>query len=135
MTRSPFRTQRSAITTGFFLAPLIATMTGAVISQAWQGGGLSALVGWAFVCYLITLPFGIALGLPLLILFARYRLVTWWSALLAGCLAGSPGVVLLHLPITLMCPEGAAGGLAFWIVWKLGPEPDASEVSEFIRHR
>jgi len=126
---------RSAITMGFFVAPLVATITGAVISPAWQGGHVTEDLLWALAWYLMTLAFGIALGLPLLVLFARYRLVTWWSALAAGCLAGSAVAMLLHLPIELLGSERAAAGFAFWIVWKIGPEPDPAEVKEFLRQR
>jgi hypothetical protein len=43
--------------------------------------------------------------------------------------------MLMHLPIELLVPEGAAAEFAFWIVWRIGPEPDPAEVREFIRQR
>jgi hypothetical protein len=89
---------------------------------------------WALVSfplwYLVTLVAEVVLGGPLLLIAWRLRIVTWWASALAGGLVGV--AVLLTLQslhfrgasgALLMGALGAAAGLVFWLIARLGRDP------------
>jgi hypothetical protein len=124
--RSVFPSQRFAMIAAFLIAPCGPAIWGVAWSVLWgQGDGVSP-AGFAFLFYTITLPFGILLGTPVLLLLAKIRHLAWWTAILTGVVAGVLVSVVLHLPLPLYAPVGPAWSLLFYVVWKAGPEPTDS---------
>ncbi len=91
----------------------------------------------AFFAVLLFYPFAfvaeLLLGGPLLWLAWRLKLIRWWSAMLCG------GLVAFVIPLALQPSQpgdlgahaagwagwtavGAASGLTFWLVWRLGKD-------------
>jgi hypothetical protein len=125
--RKPFRTQNAAVTAAFFIAPVLPSilllLAGPSIFPAdWRGMA---------VVYLFAIPLIFVLGLPLFLLFSRFRLFSWWGSILGGALGGVAILTLLGgrhnlhgYALLLYGVVGAATGLAFWTVVMLGPEPN-----------
>jgi hypothetical protein len=88
---------------------------------------------------LVALPIGIILGLPALFILARTGRLAWWTAILVGVFAGLIISSLLQLPILLYATIGPSWAIAFFWVWKIGPEPTEAVainwVRSFIGHR
>jgi hypothetical protein len=82
--RGPFKTQNGAVTTAFFVAPVVPSLFMPLVG-GWEFP--PDLTG-ALVVYLIALPFCVVLGLPLILLFSRFRIFSWWGSLLGGALGG-----------------------------------------------
>jgi len=77
--------------------------------------------------FLFSAPATLLLGFPTFLLFRRYGLVRWWSALAAGATIGIVVVIVLALPsapglrqLTIYGLTGAASGFAFWLIWRAG---------------
>jgi hypothetical protein len=137
--RSPFARQGNATSAAFLIAPLVPSMLSAVLSPIGSHWALATLVGFFVISYLITLAFEVALGLPILLLMARFRLVRWWTALISGLIVGVVVAIALRLPnlvevrdVLVLGLEGAASAFTFWVVWILGPEPNDSEVRKWV---
>jgi len=79
----------------------------------------------AFVFYFFAAVATAIFGLPTYLVLKRFNLVTWWSAVGCGALAGALTIAALtsnfdptsRLRFTLL---GAAAGLLFWSVWRVG---------------
>ena len=108
-------------------APLVPAFLGALMTPL--GGGaintdLTSVLGLTVVVYPFALVLGSIVGLPIFLVFRRYRLVRWWSAVLAGAIAGVfwVGVITLRFDLrnlVLLTIEGSLGGLVFWAIWRL----------------
>jgi hypothetical protein len=85
-----------------------------------------SVFGSFFVLYYFSAMATGLLGLPAFLSLSRFNLVTWWSAVGCGVVAGA--VALLALSGN---PDGATGlrfsvlgacaGLLFWLVFRSGP--------------
>jgi hypothetical protein len=125
--RKPFRTQNSAVTAAFFIAPLLPSIFIPLVGR-WR---FPPDAMGALPVYVIALPFVFAIGLPLFLLSSKMRIFSWWASILGGVFGGVAIVALvggrynLHgAPLWLYVTVGAVTGLAFWVVVMLGPEPD-----------
>ncbi len=132
----PFKTQNAAVTTAFFVVPVVPSFF------------IQLIGGWTFstsdvmgplLTYVIALPCCFVLGLPLFLLFSRFRMFSWWGSLLGGCLGGVAILALVGTrndlfgaPLVLFGAVGAATGLAFWVVVMLGPEPNQSTAKNWV---
>ena len=133
--RTIFKTQNRAVTTAFFIAPLLPSIF------------LPLVGGWTFppdvmgalLIYAIALPLVFLFGLPLFLLFSRIRIFSWWGSILGGALGGVAILALvggrynLHgYSLLLYGAVGAATGIAFWAVVMLGPEPSQSTAKNWV---
>ena len=133
--RKPFKTQNSAVTAAFIIAPIVPSLFLPLVGP-WTFPPV--LVG-AAIMYLLALPFVFVFGLPLFLLFSKLRLFSWWGAVLGGTLSGVVIVALVGgrynfhgYPLLLYAATGAATGLAFWAVVMLGPEPNQSTAKNWV---
>ena len=133
--RKPFRSQNAAVTAAFFIAPLV---PGILIPLVGSFRFPPDVVG-AFAVYVIALPFVFVFGLPLFLLFSKFRMFNWWGSILAGGLGGITIEALLGgsanlrgYPLLLYVATGAATGIAFWGVVMLGPEPNQSTARNWV---
>jgi hypothetical protein len=131
--------QNSATTAAFLIAPVVPGMSLAVMPPAEFEFDLYA-VGWFLALYLLSVVFVLLIGLPIFLLFSRMRLVNWWSAILGGVLGGAAVLTILGFrnlsshAFVLYGLIGAATGLTFWFVWRLGPEPDEFAALHWARY-
>lgn len=120
-----------------FLAAAAAPVTAAValgVAAVMQFGEPASN---AFFAVLLFYPFAfvaeLLLGGPLLVLAWRLKLIRWWSATIGGglvafviALALQPsqlGALGAHAAGWAMwTATGAASGLTFWLVWRLGKD-------------
>jgi len=84
----------------------------------------SILGTFIVVYYFSALATGLV-GLPAFLLLSKFRLVTWWSSLSGGALAGAITLFAIlggveTTPALRFVALGSVSGLAFWFVWKSG---------------
>jgi hypothetical protein len=127
--RRPFRTQNAAVTGGFFIAPLVPSIL-IPLTGAWR---FPPEWGDAAVMYVGALPIVFIFGLPLFLLFSKFRMFSWWGSILAGGLSGIAIDALLGgisnlwgYPLSVYGATGAGTGIVFWAVVMWGPEPNQS---------
>ncbi len=82
------------------------------------------------LCYQAALLAEALLGGPLFLVAWRFRMVTWWTCTVAGGVVGVAVLLLLQSSRladlgaeALMGGLGAAAGLVFWLVARLGRDP------------
>ena len=102
-------------------APLVVAIGMLVPTGAAPPADLLTSLGFLPLLYLFALWSVILLGLPMYLLGRRLRLVRWWSAAIAGALAGAMADILirdLRLPasdeLLRFAVIGAAAGFSFW---------------------
>jgi len=127
MVSFPFRSQRTALTGAFFIAPLGAAIWGALSSLIFAPHDVLGPLGFAVLFYFISLPVGITLGIPSLYLIARFGSLAWWSVGFSGVIAGVLISLLLHLPLLLYAPIGFVWASVFYLIWLSGPTPTDAE--------
>lgn len=112
---------------GVLAAPLGPAFLGALMTPL-SGGpintDLTSVLGQAMVAYPFVLVLGNIVGVPLFLIFRRYDLARWWSAVLSGVIAGAfwVGVITRRFEVhnfVLLGIEGALAGLTFWVIWRL----------------
>ncbi len=88
---------------------------------------LQSVLGSFFVAYFFSVTATAFVGLPAYLALSKFHLVTWWSALSGGALAGIFAKVTLttnHLSdiqsLLRFAMLGAVAGLVFWLVWRKG---------------
>jgi len=93
--------------------------------------GVKALITFP-LWYGFALVAELLLGGPLLIVALRLRMLTWWASAVAGGVVGVAVPLLLASlrpvdmsALALIGGLGAAAGLAFWLVARLGRDPAA----------
>ncbi len=90
--------------------------TGAYLAYLLYSAGIAFLFAMFF-----TAAFAFILGLPLALIMMRFRLVRWWSCLLAGFLIGYLPSLWASWPDFLGALSlggiGTIGGLTAWLVW------------------
>jgi hypothetical protein len=120
--RKIFKTQNRAVTAAFFIAPVWPSIFIPLVGS-WR---FPPDVMGALLIYVIALPLVFILGLPLFLLFSRFRIFSWWGSILGGALGGIAILALvggrynLHdYSLLLYGAVGAATGLAFgrWSCW------------------
>ncbi len=111
------------------LAPVVSTVLFAFSGMLTEGG-VAGTKGALVLVYLYSLAAGLVLGLPLLLLGLRLNLVRWWTALVAGIVAGGVAMFIFSLPDAVTAHNlayagaiGAPSGLAFWLIWIQGRSP------------
>jgi hypothetical protein len=112
----------------FLMAPTLSALGLALLLGPPQEGVLQRLVVFPFF-YFFTVIATLLIGLPAYLLLSRLDLVKWWSASASGAFAGFAGVLTMlwlggaaDTPAAFpeIAPVGALGGLAFWMVWRIG---------------
>jgi hypothetical protein len=128
--------QNAATTSAFLIAPIVAGAAFSLLmfDVTWW------FIVWFFVCYLLSVAFVLLLGLPIFLLLGRLGLVNWWAGVLGGFVGGACIPLLLGVwngnarAVLIYGLIGAATGLAFWSIWRLGPEPNESGALNWARH-
>lgn len=74
--------------------------------------------------FVITAAHAIIMGVPLGLVFLRFRLIHWWTSLLGGFVIGllPISIVLWSRPLdalTIGGGLGAVGGITAWLMWTL----------------
>src|SRR5690349_19856892 len=123
-------TKNEAAFLGFVVACAVPAVLLAVIAPLSGTLGIASFVGTFVIVFFYSAIAALVFGAPIFLLFRRIRRVTWWSALIGGCLAGALTSVLIRLPgppnvhdLLIDAPMGAACGFAFWLIWKQGRDP------------
>jgi len=120
--------ENTAIVLGTLLAAAVPAIVGGLQTPIYGGivnTDIVSVFGLALVFYPFSLAFACLFGLPLFWLSRHYHLVRWWSALIAGLLAGAAGAVVIVGPRAAMASnivtfaiEGAASALLFFVIWR-----------------
>jgi hypothetical protein len=108
------------------VVPAVAFTAGLMLSFH---NGFWGIVGFP-LCYVVALLAEALLGAPLFLLAWRFRMVTWWASAVAGAAVGVAALTILQSfrlsdlrgPMA-MGGLGAAAGLVFWLVARLGRDP------------
>jgi hypothetical protein len=117
------RTTTAAIV-GFVAASLVPALVFSLLSPiAGRFDWEIALRGFP-IFFFFSLLLTAVLGVPAFLVLLALKLVRWWSALAAGLVIGGLIALLLGFPnapqlntLVGMGGTGAAGALAFWVVW------------------
>ena len=133
MTRFSFGSQSGALVAAFFVAPLGSAVWGAGASRIFSPNDLLGPTAFAGLFYIVSLPVGIALGLPSLYLLARLKLLAGWSVLFTALSAGVIISQLLHVSLLLYAPVGLAWATIFYPIWLCGPEPTNAAALRLMR--
>ena len=133
MSSSFFSTQRGAANAGLFIAPMVPAIWVAALNPPAAISEVPWLVGLMACFYLAALALGSLVGLPVFYLLARFRFLNLLSVLGGGFAVGVIAITLLGLlhiqqwhTLTLFGIQGAASTAVFWLLWKLGPEPNSA---------
>jgi ABC-type uncharacterized transport system permease subunit len=127
--RLPAMSKVTAAIMGFLVAPLVSAVIGAVLTPV-EGRlnlDLVSILGLLPIIYFFAALATILLGVPSFLLLLKYKLVTWWSALIVGVVAGVIVALIFKAPshveardLLVMGTMGSASALAFWVIWRLG---------------
>ena len=84
----------------------------------------SVLGTFVVAYYFSALATGLV-GLPAFLLLSRFRLVTWWSSIACGAMAGAISLFAVagsveKTSVLRYVAIGSVAGLAFWLVWNSG---------------
>ena len=119
----------TAAVVGFLVAPLVSAVIGAVLTPV-QGKlnlDLVSILGLLPIIYLFAALATALLGVPSFLLLLKYKLVTWWSALGVGVVAGVIVALIFKAPshveardLMVMGAIGSASAFSFWLIWRLG---------------
>ena len=127
--------ERVAVCSGFIAAAAIPTL---VIGLSSPIATLNGVRDWPTTIetlpywYLYTIVLTMPIAVPMYIIAIKYRLIHWWSALIAGCVVGVVVSVLIELQCVpfLNCIKenmlntvflsvtGGVSGIVFWLVWR-----------------
>jgi hypothetical protein len=129
-----FRSQGAATVAAFLIAPLGPSAWGGAWTLIADKGDVIPPFGFMMLFYLVALPIGIILGLPALFLLAKTGHLAWRTAALMGVIVGLIISSVLHLPIALYAPIGPAWAIAFYSIWKMGPEPTNTVAINWVRN-
>ena len=109
----------------FFILSLAQTQASDPDAPANAGAYLTYLLTSGATAFMFamffTAAFAFILGLPVALIMIRFRLVRWWSSILAGFLIGFLPSLWASWPDYLgamtLGGVGAIGGLTSWLVW------------------
>ena len=113
---------------GALFAPILAAVLLTVPGWLEYGDNIAFGPLGSFLISLLSCSVAeIVLGVPMLILGFRTRMIRWWTAMLAGAATGVVTATVINLPYqplpTNLVRDGAVGalaGLGFWLVWRRG---------------
>lgn len=121
--------KESATILGFLVASSVPAILLAVFTPLSGTFTLDALMGTFVVAYLFSAIATVVFGVPIFLVIRKLGVVTWWTAILGGFVAGVLVTVVIRLPsppvvndVLLNGPIGAVAAFAFWLVWRLGRE-------------
>ena len=109
----------------FAAATLLPAAFQAVVFPLSGNRDLQSVLGTFFVASYIAAASMILLGVPAYIVLKRFGLVTWWSAVSWGAVAGMLVILAIEssfepasqLRFALL---GGITGFLFWVIWKRG---------------
>lgn len=119
---------KSALATvlGFLAAPLIPAGYFAIVYPLSGYQEASSIVGTFVIAYFFGVVFMFGLGVPILILLNKLKLVRWWSATGSGAFVG---IVLLFVitsgngidrnSLCVFSVLGGITGFVSWIFWRI----------------
>ena len=112
---------------GYVLASLVPAVAFALATPIHRGGFSPDQLGMVPVFLVYSFVAVALIGLPIYFLLRKLRLVTWWSSLLAGGVAGVIITIVLRLPslpplkdFIFVCPVAALSAFIFWLTLRLG---------------
>src|SRR5687768_1108798 len=99
---------------GYLLASLVPAVALALITPLRAGQFTTWQLGLVPVFFVFSAMAIALIGMPMYFMLRAMRLVTWWSALIAGCLGGVLVGLIIRLPeapsmgdLLVTCPVGA----------------------------
>ena len=121
-----------AIIVGFIVAAAIPAVVFVLVEIASGRSEWMSALTWLLLAaniYFWSLATMGVFAFPIFLLFRRYKLIRWWSALGVGAVIGVVMEIIIMVPNSRELHElvtfslaGAASGLAFWLVWRMGRE-------------
>ena len=110
---------------GFFAASVVPAAYLAVVFPLSGSRDPASILGSLVVTYYFSALTTGFIGLPTFLLLNKFDLVTWWSAVACGAIAGAIALSVVaggfERTIALMYAAiGATAGLVFWLVWRRG---------------
>jgi hypothetical protein len=124
--------QLSAGIVGFVVAPLIAALIISATTQLVRPQDILSRIEMVPMVFLPAAGVTILVALPAFLLFKRFGLVRWWSAMGVGLAIGAFmgctfGFHLAQVPdILFMAGTGAVSALGFWLIWTRGRQGKAA---------
>jgi hypothetical protein len=113
---------------GFLVVPLVPAIIFAVRNSLVSPQDVVARVEMVPLVYLPAVLVTAVFGLPVFFLFFRFRLIRWWTTLVAGLAIGALVGVIVESPnlqgaeILFTAVTGAIAALGFWLIWRQGRE-------------
>ena len=110
------------------MSPLVAALIFAATNSLVQPSDIVGRLEMVPLAYIPALFFTVVFGLPVFLLFVRFKLIRWWSTVGAGFAIGVLVGFIIgpsspQLPYMLfMGAVGAATSLVFWLIWRLGSD-------------
>ena len=109
---------------GFVIAPVVPALI--VVARMAHDLKLGFYAPAVLAMYVPAAFFTLLFGLPMFLLFLRFRLIRWWTVLASGFAIGGIVALILQSPnffpieIFWTALAGMAGAFCFWICWQLG---------------
>jgi len=127
-------TKSEATQAGLLAASLIPALLFAVFTPLSGTLDIKSFLGTFLIAYLFSAIATAVFGVPIFLLFRRFGIITWWSALAGGFLAGALVSIVIRLPgppnvrdLVIDGPIAAASALVFWLIWRQGQEPPSTK--------
>jgi len=125
--------KRDATNVGFIVASAIPALLLSVFTPLSGELSIKSFVGTFVITYMFSAAATVVFGVPLFLLFRRIGIITWWSVLVGGFLAGVLVSIVIRLPdspnardMLMDGPMAAASAFVFWLIWKRGRDPIAT---------
>lgn len=116
----------------FLGAPLMSALLSVLLTPSATSMGLMGTLGMLGLFYVVSLIISMLFGVPMYCLFLYLRKINLITCLAGGILVGTVVGLILHFPSTALFRElavmaaiGGASGVAFWIIWRTGPNNEA----------
>ena len=125
MTKSVSR-RIAASVLAFATAALVPAVILSATTPLFEGADFVSRIGMLPVFYFFSAVAIAAYGVPVFLLFVRFRLMHWWSVLGAGFVGGGlVGFVvssndLKASAVLFMSGIGIAAAFSFWLIWAIG---------------
>ena len=111
---------------GLIAASLVAAIIGVWLTPTVTGVNFFTTIGFVGLFFLISLVVTLLFGAPLFFLCLYFKIIRWWSALIAGSFVGmlvAVGISESHevymQDLLRMGAVGALSAFCFWIFWRL----------------
>lgn len=119
--------QTTAIVLGFLAASMFPGVYLATVYPLGGNNDLLSVLGSFIVFYYFVAMATVVFGVPIFLVAYKLKLVTWWSAIACGALAGIAGLVAvfgrvgINLEVSLTYATlGGSAGFIFWMFWRTG---------------